>query len=46
MEKLRTITEIFDQKNEDYQKMEQNYDLCRKVLNAQEGYIRNERGRE
>ena len=31
LEKLQTITEIFDQKNDDYLKMEQDYDQCRKV---------------
>ena len=31
LETLKTITEIFDQKNEDYLNMEANYEKCRKV---------------
>ena len=31
LEKLQTITEIFDQKNDDYLKMEEQYEQSRKV---------------
>ena len=31
LEKLQTVTEIFDQKNDEYKEMEEKYDQCRKV---------------
>ena len=31
LEKLQTVTEIFDQKNDDYLKMEEQYEQSRKV---------------